>query len=106
MPFGAELRAEGGARFRLWAPALPALTLRLEGLPDRAMTAVGDGWFETVVAQASAGAHYVYALPDGGTVPDPASRRQPADVHGPSEVVDPAAFVWTDTGWGGRAFDG
>src|SRR5262245_14150785 len=105
MPFGAEVQAGGGARFRLWAPALAALTLRLDGLPDRAMTAVGDGWFETVVMEASAGTRYVYALPDGGTVPDPASRRQPDDVHGPSEIVDPAAFVWTDTAWRGRPFE-
>ena len=105
MPFGAELQAGGGTRFRLWAPALSALALRLDGLPDRAMTAVGDGWFETVVAAAGAGARYVYALPDGGTVPDPASRRQPDDVHGPSEVVDPAAFAWTDAAWRGRPFE-
>jgi maltooligosyltrehalose trehalohydrolase len=105
MPFGAELQAGDGTRFRLWAPALPALALRLDGLPDRALTAVGDGWFETVVAEAGAGARYVYVLPDGGTVPDPASRRQPADVHGPSEIVDPAAFAWTDTAWRGRPFE-
>ena len=33
---------------------------------------------------------------------DPASRYQPEDVHGPSEVVDPAAFAWTDLEWQGR----
>src|SRR5262249_49936107 len=33
----------------------------------------------------------------------PASRRQP-DVHGPSEVVDPTAFAWTDADWRGRPF--
>src|SRR5262249_46901415 len=27
---------------------------------------------------------------------------QPRDVHGPSEVVDPAAFEWHDTAWRGR----
>ena len=41
-------------------------------------------------------------LPDGLRVPDPASRYQPEDVHGPSEVVDAAAYVWRDTGWRGR----
>jgi maltooligosyltrehalose trehalohydrolase len=105
MPFGAELLAEGGVRFRLWAPALSGVSLRLDGLPDRPMTPVGDGWFETVVAGAVAGSRYAYCLPDGGTVPDPASRRQPADVHGPSEIVDPEAFVWTDAAWRGRPFE-
>ena len=36
------------------------------------------------------GARYRFRLPDGGLcVPDPASRAQPDDAHGPSLVVDP-----------------
>src|SRR5205814_7277782 len=31
----------------------------------------------------------------------PASRSQPYGVRGPSAVVDPAAFAWTDDGWAG-----
>ena len=27
---------------------------------------------------------------------------QPDDVHGASEVVDPAAYAWRDAGWRGR----
>ena len=38
----------------------------------------------------------------GCFVPDPASRFQPEDVHGPSEVVDPAAYAWADRDWRGR----
>ena len=34
--------------------------------------------------------------------PDPASRHQPQSVHGPSEVVDPVAYHWSDFGWLGR----
>jgi maltooligosyltrehalose trehalohydrolase len=105
MPFGAELLAGGGVRFRLWAPALSAVSLHVDDLPDRPMAAAGGGWFEAVAVEAGAGSHYAYRLPDGGTVPDPASRRQPADVHGPSEVVDPEAFVWTDAQWHGRPFE-
>jgi maltooligosyltrehalose trehalohydrolase len=33
--------------------------------------------------------------------PDPASRFQPEGPHGPSEVIDPAAFAWTDEQWPG-----
>ncbi len=33
--------------------------------------------------------------------PDPASRFQPKGPHGPSQVVDPRKFKWTDEGWGG-----
>ncbi len=105
MPFGAELLPGGGARFRLWAPAVRGVSLCLDGMPERAMTAAGCGWFETVAAEAVAGSRYGYRLPDGGMVPDPASRRQPADVHGPSEIVDPGAFAWTDVAWRGRPFE-
>ena len=38
-------------------------------------------------------------------MPDPASRFQPRDVDGPSEVVDPGAFAWDDAGWQGRPWD-
>ena len=35
--------------------------------------------------------------------PDPTSRWQPDGVHGPSAVVDPTAFAWTDAGFRGHA---
>ncbi|MGI4756153.1 MAG: malto-oligosyltrehalose trehalohydrolase, partial [Janthinobacterium lividum] len=35
-------------------------------------------------------------------VPDPASRFQPDDVHGPSEVIDPSSYAWHDTAWQNR----
>ena len=50
------------------------------------------------------GTLYKFVLPDGSRVPDPASRYQPSDVHGPSEVVD-SAFPWTDGAWLGRPWE-
>lgn len=48
-----------------------------------------------------AGTRYLLSV-DGGTPrPDPRSLRQPLGVHGPSEVVDVAAFAWTDGDWPG-----
>ena len=38
-------------------------------------------------------------------MPDPASRYNPEDVHGPSEVVDPGAFEWSDGDWSGRPWE-
>jgi maltooligosyltrehalose trehalohydrolase len=59
-----------------------------------------DGWFEAVTRVA--GSHYRYRLTDGALVPDPASRSQPDDVHGPSRVIDPRAYAWRNPGWIGR----
>jgi malto-oligosyltrehalose trehalohydrolase len=76
----------------------------LQGGPTRVlpMGVIGTGWHELTVPDAGAGTRYHYLLPDGLRVPDPASRFQPADVHGPSEVIDAAGYVWRDTAWAGR----
>ena len=59
----------------------------------------GDGWFEGRAPGIGAGARYRFRLPDGRLLPDPASRFQPEGVHGPSMVVDPAAYAWHDGDW-------
>jgi maltooligosyltrehalose trehalohydrolase len=66
-----------------------------------------DGYFSTLVEQAQAGMRYHYAL-DGqeSAYPDPASRFQPEGPHGPSQVVDPGTFLWTDATWQGLCLEG
>lgn len=80
------------ARFRLWAPSLDRLTLEID---DRAveMAPAGEGWFEAR-ERAAPGSRYLFVLPDGTRVPDPASRAQAEGVHGPSLVVDASAHPW------------
>jgi 1,4-alpha-glucan branching enzyme len=106
MPFGAEVLGAEGVRFQLWAPAARRVHLVVEAaglaLP---LVATGEGWHRLVTDQAPPGARYRYRIDDGSVVPDPASRFQPDDVHGPSEVVDPEAFVWEDTRWPGRPWE-
>lgn len=106
MPFGAAALPDGGVRFRLWAPAADSVELQLEGrwgqkrLP---MTALDNGWFERVTEDATIGSLYGYRINgEDLRVPDPASRHQPRDIHGPSQVVDPQAFEWRDGTWKGR----
>ena len=105
MPFGAELQADGRVRFRLWAPVLERLTLVLEDPGAERVLAMArreGGWFELTTAEARVGSRYRFMLPDGMRVPDPASRFNPEDVHGPSEVIDPGAFCWANADWRGR----
>ena len=103
MPFGAAVRADGSVRFRLWAPAQEALALHLEH-PDAVlpMTRQEGGYFELVTDRAGPGARYRYQLADGVRVPDPISRGQAEDVHGPSLVVDPLSHRWRNPAWRGR----
>ncbi len=105
MPFGAELLDDYGVRFRLWAPGVAAVALWLDEARELPMAAAGSGWFELTLPGARAGSRYRFRLPDGLLVPDPASRCNPEDVHGPSEVIDPAAFEWLDGDWLGRPWE-
>ncbi|HEX4509533.1 MAG TPA: malto-oligosyltrehalose trehalohydrolase [Burkholderiaceae bacterium] len=106
MPFGAAVQADGGVRFRLWAPDCAQVEVELE--PDRpqarrlSLKQVDGGWHELRVPDASAGTRYRYHLPQGIVAPDPASRWNPEGVHGPSVVTDPASHVWLHSGWAGR----
>jgi maltooligosyltrehalose trehalohydrolase len=53
------------------------------------------------VATARVGSRYRLRLDGDATYPDPWSRSQPDGVHGASEVVDHAAFAWSDDDWPG-----
>ena len=105
MPFGAELQTDGRVRFRLWAPAAGQVELCLEeetGKTSFPMAAEAEGWFTLVTERAAVGTRYRYRIDGGLCVPDPASRFQPADVHGPSQVLDPEDWRWQDGDWRGR----
>jgi maltooligosyltrehalose trehalohydrolase len=61
-----------------------------------------DGYFAGLVPAATAGTLYRYRLDgDAKLYPDPASRFQPQGPHGPSQVIDPGRFPWTDQAWRG-----
>ena len=94
-----------GVRFRVWAPSAARLTLVVcdgQAAGEHDVLRDDDGVFETIVDRARAGDHYGYRINGGELRPDPASRFQPAGVHGPSQVIDPSAFQWTDAHWRGR----
>src|SRR5688572_9903916 len=102
LPVGAEPLAGGGVHFRVWAPDHKQLELVLEdGDSALPMTAEEGGYFTAHSASAGPGTLYRYRLTDGTLAPDPASRYQPSGPRGPSAVVDPEAFPWTDQEWTG-----
>lgn len=108
MPFGADLLAGGGAEFRLWAPHAKSVSLVMESGPEQSPVAMerSDGcWFTVRSTEAQAGSRYRFLIDGRILVPDPASRYQPEGVFGPSEVVDPEAFDWSDEEWKGRPWE-
>ncbi len=90
----------GGAAFRFWAPAARTVDVVIDGR-FHPLQRHAEGWFEAIVPGARAGALYRYRIDGGQLVPDPASRFQPQDVGGPSELIDPSSFEWKE-GWRGR----
>lgn len=113
MPFGTEMHDNGGVSFRIWAPAAGEVELCLSGNINSPhcdstvmpMQAGDDGWFQVTTDLALAGTCYRFRINNRMTVPDPASRFQPQDVHGPSEVIDPNAWTWQDGDWHGRPWE-
>ena len=95
----------GGVRFRVWAPDATALHVVFEPprLPPVALEKFSDGTFGALVLGAGVGDRYRYRIDTRPALPDPASRFQPEGVRGPSEVVDPSRFAWSDRDWTGLA---
>lgn len=101
MTFGATYLGNDRTRFRLWAPREKAVHLEIDAGSPLPMRAEPDGWFE-LEAGCTPGSSYLYRLDSGQAVPDPASRAQADDVHGPSLVVDPNRCRWRHPEWKGR----
>src|SRR6185503_2731009 len=98
--------ARDAVTFTVWAPRHDEVTLRLEdrdvssGCRDIPMESRLHGYFTVTVPGARAGQRYWFKVNDG-LRPDPVSRYQPEGVFGPSAIVDPASFPWTDADWTG-----
>ena len=90
--------------FRVWAPKRRSVAVVIEG--DNSTTvplqAEADGYFAAAVPAAAAGTLYRFRLDDEQYLyPDPVSRFQPQGPHGPSQVIDPRGFEWSDNSWKG-----
>ncbi len=90
--------------FRVWAPRAKKVEVGVGGKMHPLNTDEG-GWWYAEVEEAGPGSDYYYQL-DGDELklPDPRSEFQPEGVHGPSRIVDHAAFGWTDSKFNARAY--
>lgn len=105
LPVGAEALRDGGVSFRVWAPLRKSVGVLIEGR-DFKLNKEPEGYFSGVVENASHGTLYKLRVDGGDAFPDPASRFQPEGPHGPSMVVDPSTFPWTDHDWKGLPLRG
>lgn len=100
---GAVYLGGGWCRFRVWAPRAERVEVHLVAPEERLFPLLPEarGYHAAVVEGVEPGSRYLLRLDGRLERPDPASRFQPEGVHGPSQVVDPAAYTWGDTGWTG-----
>jgi maltooligosyltrehalose trehalohydrolase len=110
-PISAELISPNQTHFRVWAPKAQQVDLVLEenatkdsGRTFHALDVEQGGYFSGT-ANAGAGTRYRFRV-NNNFYPDPASRFQPDGPHGPSCIVDPAQFGWTDSHWSGITLKG
>jgi maltooligosyltrehalose trehalohydrolase len=107
---GVELREGGVAHARVWAPACHTVEVLIER-PEQSESVVQlmpdpDGFHSGLLERVAAGDRYWYRLDGDRRRPDPVSRFQPDGPHGPSALVDPAGFAWTDQSWPGVSREG
>lgn len=96
-------RKNNRTEFTVWAPLKESMGLHLVYPTDetRAMIKDEQGYWRLSVADLPPDARYFFRPDSEGDFPDPASGFQPDGVHGPSQVVDHAAFAWHDQEWKG-----
>lgn len=104
-PIGAEVD-QRGVHFRVWAPDRHEVTVSTEGGVNWPLKSEGNGYFSGWATEIKAGADYFFELDQKEKAPDPASRFQPTGPHGPSRVIEPSRFAWTDQTWLGRPLMG
>ena len=100
---GAQYLGNNRCEFRVWAPLLRQVALRIILPRERDLSLDRDdlGYWQTTIDDVAPGSRYRFLL-DGTTQrSDPASQFQPESIHGASEVVDHGSFLWTDAGWEG-----
>jgi maltooligosyltrehalose trehalohydrolase len=102
LEFGAVPISGGICRFVAWAPAKSELSLILDGASRQTIPMQFRDGFHVTEAPAADGARYMFGMPEGRELPDPASRHQPEGVHRASAVFDSRKFPWTDVHFTGR----
>jgi maltooligosyltrehalose trehalohydrolase len=124
LPIGAEVLSDGRTHFRVWAPQVERVEVVFgkEFSPNKAchnrrpseagwntssLVPESNGYFSGTIQDTKEGTLYYYRLDNADDLyPDPASRFQPDGPEGPSQVINPARFAWTDENWKGLVLEG
>ena len=104
---GAEVIDASGVHMRVWAPSCELVEVTSGDARRRwPLERDHEGYWSALIPDLEDGDRYWFRLDDDLLRPDPCSRFQPDGPHGPSQVVDPARFKWTDHSWSGVRREG
>lgn len=107
-PYNTEFLKDSLVKFIFWAPDAKDVKLCLkigDLLQELPMVKDKDNLF-TITTKATNGTLYGYKIDGSLIVPDPASRFQPEDVHGLSQLINPENFDWEeDSAWPGKPWE-
>ncbi|MGH7937333.1 MAG: malto-oligosyltrehalose trehalohydrolase, partial [Chthoniobacterales bacterium] len=89
--------------YRTWAPEKESVEVVIHGVDGSAARTISlqsreDGYLSGIDECGQAADLYKYRF-ENREWPDPASRFNPAGVHGASQVIDPRSYQWRDAGW-------
>ena len=99
-PAGAE-PVEGGFSLRVWAPGHKSVEVHVEGGEVHQLARDKGGYFSAILPLTTGQRYWLTLDAKPERLADPASRFQPEGPRGPSELVDPRSFAWTDKDWRG-----
>jgi maltooligosyltrehalose trehalohydrolase len=105
--FVGAVSTNGLASFRVWASQARRVEVHVDGATEQriTLTKYPDGYFGADDVDLPVGTLYKYVVDEDGPWPDPCSRFQPHGPHGPSQLVDPQRFAWTDDKWRGATLE-
>jgi maltooligosyltrehalose trehalohydrolase len=102
LPAGAELLDNSRVHVRVWAPSCARVEVVRTSDSERwRLDREPDGYHSSAISGLADGDRYWLSLDGGPLRPDPCSRFQPEGPHGPSQIVDPRRYMWTDRDWNG-----
>ena len=104
MKLGAQYLEDGKCEFRIWAPKVEELSLKIISPKEELINLYKDefDYWSVAINDIPPGTQYYFKINNSDEWPDPASNFQPYGVHKASATVNHSLFKWSDEIWKGR----
>lgn len=98
LDLGANFTSDDLVKFKVWAPYCKKVSVELQNKKKTfKLERDGQGYFTATVKGINEGDEYFYILDGKQKRPDPVSRLLSHGPHGPTTIIKPSNFKWTDS---------